>query len=165
MTVLITLITAGANSGPFDLYSDVDGYASPFETGVSKAALLLGYSSSLVPDIATVVRVFSTGACTNYIDISILSPRPTTSTTSTAATTTTTTTLAVYEYELVDCNGAPTIIYTTCNSLAPGCFLYIDNLLTSTAPDGYYCSDPGIYSNCYVVSGGLGEVTSVAGCS
>ena len=40
MTVLITLTLAGADTGPFDLYSDLDGYITPFETGVSKAALL-----------------------------------------------------------------------------------------------------------------------------
>jgi hypothetical protein len=42
MTVLITLTTAGTNTGPFDLYSDADGFISAFATGVSKAALLAG---------------------------------------------------------------------------------------------------------------------------
>ena len=36
MTVLLTLTTAGSDTGPFNLYSDVDGYISAFETGVSK---------------------------------------------------------------------------------------------------------------------------------
>jgi hypothetical protein len=38
MTVLITLTTAGVSTGPFDLYSDVDGYLVPFETLVPKAS-------------------------------------------------------------------------------------------------------------------------------
>jgi len=71
MTVLITLTTAGADSGPFNLYSNLDGYISAFETGVSRAALLAGYSSALVPDFTTIVRVQSTGDCSNNIDITL----------------------------------------------------------------------------------------------
>ena len=33
MTVLITLTTAGTDSGPFTLYSNIDGYGTPFATG------------------------------------------------------------------------------------------------------------------------------------
>jgi hypothetical protein len=92
MTVLITLTLAGTDTGPFDLYSDVDGFVSAFETGVSKVALQAGYSSSLVPNGATVIRVKSTGVCTNFIDINVVTT--TTTTTSTSSTTTTTTTTA-----------------------------------------------------------------------
>jgi hypothetical protein len=74
MTVLITLTVAGADSGPFNLYSNIDGFTSAFETGVSKAALLAGYSSALVPNFTTVIRVLSTGDCTNYIDIVLSTP-------------------------------------------------------------------------------------------
>ena len=83
MTVLITLIVAGANTGPFNLYSDVDGYVSPFESGVAKSALLAGYTSTLVPLGTNVIRVISSGECTNYIDI-VIGETPTTTTTSTA---------------------------------------------------------------------------------
>jgi hypothetical protein len=86
MTVLITLTTAGADSGPFNLYSDVDGYTSAFETGVSKASLLAGYLSALVPDGTGIIRVMSNSAlCNNYVDISIITPSTTTSTTTTIA--------------------------------------------------------------------------------
>jgi hypothetical protein len=71
MTVLITLTVAGTDSGPFNLYSNLDGYISAFETGVSRAALLAGYSSALVPDFTTIVRVQSTGDCSNNIDITL----------------------------------------------------------------------------------------------
>lgn len=71
MTVLITLTTAGTDSGPFDLYSDIDGYTSAFETGVSKASLLAGYASALVPDYTTIIRVKSNGNCVNYININL----------------------------------------------------------------------------------------------
>jgi len=83
MTVLITLTTAGSDSGPFDLYSNLDGYTSAFESGVSKAALLAGYSSALVPDYTTTIRIKSNGVlCTNYVDINVnLLPTTTTTTT------------------------------------------------------------------------------------
>jgi len=93
MTVLITLTTAGADSGPFNLYSNLDGYTTAFESGVSQAALLSGYSSSLVPDYTTIVRVLSTGVCNNYVDITLASGTTTTTSTSSSSTTTTTTTL------------------------------------------------------------------------
>jgi hypothetical protein len=92
MTVLITLTIAGSDSGPFDLYSNLDGYISAFESGVSKSSLLSGYSSSLVPDYTSTIRVKSNGVCTNYIDILVDSPITTTSTTTVAPTTTTTST-------------------------------------------------------------------------
>jgi hypothetical protein len=82
MTVLITLTVAGADSGPFNLYSNADGYISAFETGVSKSALLAGYPSALVYDYTTIIRVLSVGEdCTNYIDIPLTSITTTTTTT------------------------------------------------------------------------------------
>lgn len=83
MTVLITLTVAGADSGPFNLYSNLDGYTSAFATNISKASLLAGYSSSAVPDYTTIIRVISIGNCTNYIDIPL--PGFTTTTTTTSA--------------------------------------------------------------------------------
>jgi len=84
MTALITLTVAGTDSGPFNLYSDLDGYATAFESGVSKASLLAGYSSSLVPDYTSLIRILSTGACTNYIDVTLDTEISTTSTTTTS---------------------------------------------------------------------------------
>ena len=57
MTILLTLTTAGADSGPFDLYSDIDGYTVPFETGVAKILLEAGYPTSLAPEFTTIVRI------------------------------------------------------------------------------------------------------------
>lgn len=93
MTVLITLGIAGTDSGPFDLYSNNDGYLSAFESGVSKAALLAGYASSLVPDYTVVIRVRSNNIlCTNYVDIPIIETPTTTTTSSSSSSTTTTST-------------------------------------------------------------------------
>lgn len=70
MTILLTLTTAGADSGPFDLYSDIDGYTVPFETGVAKILLEAGYPTSLAPEFTTIVRIQSTSAyCINHLDI------------------------------------------------------------------------------------------------
>lgn len=93
-TVTITLTTAGTDTGPFDLYSDADGYVTPFETGVLKAFLVAGYTSILVPDAATIIRVVSTGVCTNFVDLPINVVPSTTTTSSTSSTTTSTTTAA-----------------------------------------------------------------------
>ena len=79
MTVFITLTTAGTDSGPFDLYSDIDGYISAFETNVPKASLLSGYASALVPDYTKINAIKSNGICINQIDV----PVDTTTTTTT----------------------------------------------------------------------------------
>lgn len=93
MTVLITLTVAGTDTGPFNLYSDVDGYLVPFETNVPKASLIIGYVSSLVPNGTTVIRVQSQSVCINYVDLTVTTTTTTTSsTTSTTSTSTTSTT-------------------------------------------------------------------------
>ena len=81
MTVLITLTTAGTDTGPFNLYSNLDGYVTSFEEGVSIFDLQAGYASSVVPDYTTSIRVRSMNAlCTNYVDISVESTTTTTTT-------------------------------------------------------------------------------------
>ena len=92
MTVLITLTVAGADSGPFNLYSNLDGFTAAFETGVSKASLLAGYPSALVPDYTTTIRVKSDGVCVNYVDILLESTTSTTTSSTTIEPTTTSTT-------------------------------------------------------------------------
>lgn len=91
MTVLITLTTAGSDTGPFDLYSDVDGFVVPFENNVPKASLVSGYTSTLVPNGTVVIRVTSDSICTNYVDLTVGGITTTTTSTSTSTTTTTTT--------------------------------------------------------------------------
>jgi hypothetical protein len=124
MTVLITLTIAGTDSGPFDLYSDLDGYTSAFESGVPKASLLAGYASALVPDYTNIIRVKSNGDCVNYIDI----PLPG------YTTTTTTTILECIQYS-ADAAGFPgTIYYTDCSGNPQEFF--IDTIFTFCAIEG-----------------------------
>jgi len=94
MNVLITLTSAGTDTGPFNLYSNVDNYTTAFETNISKGILVAGYTSTIVPPGTSAIRVKSMGICTNYVDITLTVPATTTTTTTVAATTTTTTTLA-----------------------------------------------------------------------
>jgi len=121
-TVLITLTTAGSDTGPFSLYSDVDAYVTPFETGISKAALISGYLSILVPDFTSIVRVKSANLlCTNYADLTVTNNTTTTTsttstTTSTTSTTTTTSPPTYLSYNLslpnvVKCSSCPAASY------------------------------------------------------
>lgn len=82
MTAIIKLTSAGANTGPFDLYSDTDNYAVAFATGITKSLLLIGYLTTDVPSTATNIKIISTGACNTIIE----TPVPTTSTTTTKPT-------------------------------------------------------------------------------
>ena len=146
-TVLITLTTAGANTGPFDLYSDADGYVTPFENDVPKASLVSGYTSTLVPDLATIVRVKSDAACTNFIDLTIVT-----------TTTTTTTAAPVYQftgsgYSNVNENGACSdavannrTLTSDCAIIGAGCVIFTD--LAGTSP---------LVGNSYVFIGGAGN--------
>lgn len=80
LTAIITLTTAGADTENFDLYSNVDGYTAAFETGIAKSSLVAGYTSYLVPDGTTTVRVKSNATCTNYVDIPLTTITTTTTT-------------------------------------------------------------------------------------
>ncbi len=152
MTVLLTLISAGTNSGPFDLYSNLDFFAIPFQTGVSKAALLGGFTTSLVPDYATTVRVRSTGACINFIDI-VLSSITTTSTTILSPTTTTSTTCSVYSYTVnnylcSDCtpNGVGALI-NNYNLLTIGKYYYLPSINRKILVTGFNGCNVGLGEN------------------
>lgn len=77
-SVKITLTTAGAGTGPFNIYSNVDQFITPFETNIAKSSLEAGYISTSVPDAATTLRVESAGAtCTGfYTDLTITGGTP-----------------------------------------------------------------------------------------
>lgn len=93
MIVTITLTYVGANSGPlYDLYSDADGYVTPFATSVPIASLYPVGSNYTVSDLTTTIKLDSSGDCyPEYISV------VTSTTTTTSSTTTTTTTTAIPE--------------------------------------------------------------------
>ena len=156
LTVLITLTSAGSDTGPFNLYSDVDGYTTPFATAVAKATLLAGYTSSVVPDGTTIIRVKSVSfLCTNYIDLPVA-----------GATTTTTTTTSTPPFSCGDCRNwqyvgesipleGGVIYYYRCSDGAPQTIV-----LSNGDPSGSFC-------NCNSLGtpdGGVSTLTEVGIC-
>lgn len=94
MTVLITLTTIGIDCSTFDIYSNVDGFVSAFETDVPKASLSAGFSSANVPNGTSTIRIKTKGLCSNHIDLN-LDGSTTTTTTSSSTTSTTSTSTTV----------------------------------------------------------------------
>ena len=144
MTVLVTLTLAGADTGPFDLYSDADGFLVALASGVSKAALEAGYSLTGVPDNATIIRTQSEGICTNFIDM-FISGTITTTTTSSSTTSTSTTPspgcIIGDNASTATCIGGETALFT----VSSGNTAFI-------SPSGYYYSGTGTrYYTCYIM--------------
>jgi hypothetical protein len=125
MTVIITFTTVGTDAGPFNLYSNVDGYASAFAVGITAAQLLAGYPSDVVPDGTTIIRAKSFGICTNFVDLPVV-PAPTTTTTSSSSSSTTTTT-------------SSSSTTTTTTTLAPSFYAYMTSD-PGRASSGLACS-------------------------
>jgi mucin-2 len=123
MNVVIQLISANPDTGPFNLYSNSDVFTTPFATGISRTTMLAGYSTSAVPSNATIIRVTSTGTCQNSVDMPIAGVVTTTTTTTTGGggtTTTTTSTTAppilCYTYNGQNNNEIEaTIFWTNCD--------------------------------------------------
>lgn len=122
MDVLITLTTAGVDTGPFDLFSDSDNYAVPFASTIARGVLENGYLSNDVPGDATIVRVKSLDICTNYIDLTI---GTTTTTTSTAPP------VPQQWYRIVNCNTTATL---NTISYTPGTFALNNRVLYQSFP-------------------------------
>lgn len=77
ITLTITLTTAGADTGPFNIFSDAS--VPPFSSAlnaspISRNDILAGVTLTNVPDTTTVIRVQSLGNCSNFIDIEVTPP-------------------------------------------------------------------------------------------
>lgn len=72
--------SAGPETGPFNLYSNVDGYMSAFAVSVPKDELIAGKYFT-VPDGTVLVRIMSVGICYRYEDFLLVGASTTTSTT------------------------------------------------------------------------------------
>ena len=76
-SVVIQANYTGSDTGPFNLFSDVNGYTSAFEVGITKDQLLSGFVSYNVPVGTHTIRVVSTSPeCTNSEEIDV-DPVPT----------------------------------------------------------------------------------------
>ena len=155
MNVTITLTSAGAGTGPFDLYSDLDGYIVPFETGVPKSSLVAGYTSTIVPDGTQTIRVQSIGICSNYIDINISglpSPTPT-------QTPTVTPTITPTETPTNTPTVTPTVTPTNTNTPTTT----TTNTPTPTAtPAPPFDADAAAYLAAVIAAGGTGITSTVS---
>lgn len=96
MTLLITLTVADIDTGPFNLYSNIDDYVNPFAELIEKSDLLAGYTSTVVPDGTTNIKVQSINElCSNFILLTVNTTTSTTTSTSSTTSTTSTTTTSV----------------------------------------------------------------------
>lgn len=80
----IKLTSVGADAGPFEITSDGEVPAFSYVYGTFSAAALLAGVTLSFPDTTTVVRVTSTGICTNKKDVPVDVPATTTTTTTAA---------------------------------------------------------------------------------
>ena len=78
MTGIIQITTIGADAGPFNIFSDVTGFISAFETNITRSELLSGYATSNIPLGTTVIKIVSVDKCTNeiFIDLQCFSFAP-----------------------------------------------------------------------------------------
>ena len=90
----VTLTTAGANTGPFDLYQCVGPVCEviPVANSVSLSQISTGYTVT-VNDGVNMIRVVSIGPCNRTVDIYFpgITPTPTNTPTPTTSSTPTTT--------------------------------------------------------------------------
>jgi hypothetical protein len=147
MTVLVTLTLAGIDTGPFNLYSDADGFTTAIASGISKAVLQAGYSLAGVPDSATIIRTKSTGDCTNFIDMFIGGKITTTTTSSSTSSTTSTSTTST-----PGCLTGDTNATATCTGGESALFTVTGGNTAFISPGGFYFSGTGTrYYSAYIM--------------
>lgn len=71
MTAIITILNLGEDVGPFNLFSNTDGFISAFAVNITREQLLNGYFSESIPDGTFIVRVVSLGICENMLEIEL----------------------------------------------------------------------------------------------
>lgn len=93
--LFVQLTVAGSDTGPFNLYSNSDGFISAFESNIPKSSLLSGITVD-APVGTVMIRITSANTtCSNYVDIPVAAYTTSTSTLSTSSTSTSTTTLLI----------------------------------------------------------------------
>ena len=75
MAILIQASNIGADAGPFNLFSQVNGFTEAFEIDVTSNQLLAGFVSYNVPFGTAVVRIISNSPdCDTYVDKELDAP-------------------------------------------------------------------------------------------
>jgi hypothetical protein len=119
MNVIITLTNPGTDTGPFNIYTNVDNYAVPIATSVPRATLVGAGYIAIVDGNAATIKVQSTGTCTSSIFLPIIQPTTTTTTSTAAPTTTTTTTSGPAPTTTTSTTATPTTTTTTTSPPGP----------------------------------------------
>jgi hypothetical protein len=91
MTILIDLSVAGINTGPFNLYSDADGYVTAFALNVTRQQLLDGYPAVVTNGTLNIKLQSLSDICPNDTILPVNATTSTTTSTSTSTTTSTST--------------------------------------------------------------------------
>ena len=69
-TITLAINPLGINTGPFNLYSDIDNYTNVFST-ITQAQLAAGFSVT-VPDNTISIKIVSTGICGTNLIVNIV---------------------------------------------------------------------------------------------
>lgn len=158
MLIFLQLTAAGVDTGPnFELYSDADGYATPFDTA-TRLQLLDG-DTFIAPPETTTVKIQSLSPpsdCDSFVLVvlgaSTTSTTSSTSTSSSTSSTTTTTTTIICEEWRNDTESEVTVNYTTCEGTP------VTNYAVATTFT--ICARPGSIS--YPLGGG--PLTNIGTC-
>lgn len=88
MKTILIQIQPGSDTSTFDIYTDSDSYTTPIHYNVTKQELIDGYTSTIVPDNTTIIKVSSNSTiCPDqYILIPITTTTTTTTTTNSSET-------------------------------------------------------------------------------
>ncbi len=82
-------IQPGTDTSTFDIYTDSDSYTNPIHFNISKNELINGYTSTIVPDNATIIKVSSNSIiCPDQFILIPISTTTTTTTTTNSSETT-----------------------------------------------------------------------------
>jgi hypothetical protein len=70
-----------------------------------------------------------------------------------------------YTFDFINCDSQYKTVYSSGSSLNIGVRIFTNSSLTTSAANDYYCIDNGNYSDCWVVTGGNGVITSINSCN
>lgn len=101
--LFVKLTTAGVDTGPFNLYSNSDGFLSAFESNISKASILSGIVVD-APVGTIMIRITSVNQrCSNYINLPVYADHTSTTTLTTLIPPSTSTTSSTSTIAPISC--------------------------------------------------------------
>ena len=70
-SVVITLTSAGIDTGPFNLYSNITSYSVPFATNILRTNLLSGITITVPPNTSTIKLTSTNSTCNVFINLNV----------------------------------------------------------------------------------------------